>query len=266
MIQTGYGEREGQAPRALDLHQPLGTVVAGGVKHATVAAFLAQHNGGPRMAAHAGHDLRDPLSTIAATGSHQTPIAAFIARHFGHSTGHGIDEPAGTVTAGGGGKSSFVAPWFAKYYGTGDGARCDEPLHTVTVKDRMGHMQATLDAPPFAPEHETRAREVASFLREQGAWDGGEFVTLEIEGATFVVVDIGMRMLSPRELFNAQGFPADYVIDGVWEEREGDWHWRGFSKDVQVSCCGNSVCPPLAEAIVAANCGHLAVTAAEAVA
>ena len=64
LIQTGYGERTGQAPRALDLGRPLGTVVAGGAKHAACAAFLAQQNGGPRMGSHAGHDARDPLSTV----------------------------------------------------------------------------------------------------------------------------------------------------------------------------------------------------------
>ncbi|MCG6112890.1 MAG: DNA cytosine methyltransferase [Paracoccus sp.] len=224
MVQTGYGERLGQQPRALDVAAPLGTVVAGGAKHAPVAAFLAQQNGGPRMEAHAGHDARDPLSTVAASGSHQTPVAA----------------------------------WFAKYYGTGDGARTDEPCHTVTVKDRMGHMQAALAAPPFAPEHHARARAVADFLRAHDAWDGGEFVTLTIGGASYVVIDIGMRMLTPRELFRAQGFPADYVIEGVWDGLDTDSPtWRPFAKDVQVSCCGNSVCPPLAEALVAANCGHL---------
>jgi DNA (cytosine-5)-methyltransferase 1 len=260
MVQTGYGERTGQQPRALDVAAPLGTVVAGGAKHAPVAAFLAQQNGGPRMEAHAGHDARDPLSTIAASGSHQTPVAAFIAPQFGASTGHATDAPLGTVTAGGQGKSQLVASWFAKYYGTGDGARADEPCHTVTVKDRMGHMQAELAAPPFAPEHHAKARAVAEFLRTHDAWHGGEFVTLTIEGVSYVVVDIGMRMLTPRELFRAQGFPADYVIEGVWEGLETDDPvWVPFAKDVQVSCCGNSVCPPLAEALVAANCGHLRV-------
>ena len=100
---------------------------------------------------------------------------------------------------------------------------------------------------------------MAEFLRAHGAWDGGEFVTLTIEGVEFVVIDIGLRMLTPRELYRAQGFPDDYVIEGVWEEREDDWHWRAFPKDVQVSCVGNSVCPPLAEALIRANCGHLAV-------
>lgn len=224
MVHVGNGERAGQKPRALDVCAPLNTVVAGGVKHYPVAAFLAQQNGGPHMEAHAGHDARDPLSTIAATGSHQTPVAA----------------------------------WFAKYYGTGDGARTNDPMHTVTVKDRMAHMQAELAVPPFAPEHHDRARTVAEFLRAHDAWDGGEFVTLEIDGSTFIVIDIGMRMLTPRELFRAQGFPEDYVIEGVWrEDQVGEYRWEGFAKDVQVSCCGNSVCPPLAAAIVGANCQHL---------
>ncbi|RMC33741.1 DNA cytosine methyltransferase [Paracoccus alkanivorans] len=258
MVQTGYGERKGQAPRALDIGKPLGTVVSGGVKHAPCAAFLAQHNGGPRMNAHAGHDPREPISTVAATGSHQMPVSAFIARQFGASTGHAIDTPLGTITAGGQGKSQVVAPWFAKYYGTGDGARTDAPCHTVTVKDRFSHCEAELAAPPFGPEHYARAREVAEFLRAHDAWDGGEFVTLTIAGVEYVIVDIGMRMLTPRELFRAQGFPEDYVIEGVWERLDTEEPaWRAFPKDVQVSCCGNSVCPPLAEAIVEANCQHL---------
>lgn len=206
--------------------EPAHTITAGGAGLTTVAAFLAQQNGGPKMGAHAGHDPRDPISTIAASGSHQTPVAAF----------------------------------FAKYYGTGDGSATDEPLHTITVKDRMAHMQAALQAPPFGPEHHTRARTVADFLRAHGAWSGGEFVTLQIDGTDCVVTDIGMRMLTPRELFNAQGFPQDYVIEGHWTEQAGDWTWKTFPKDVQVSCCGNSVCPDLARAIIAANCDHLAVT------
>nr|WP_319250474.1 DNA cytosine methyltransferase [uncultured Celeribacter sp.] len=220
LIQTGYGERKGQAPRSLDINAPLGTVVAGGIKHATAAAFLAQQNGGPKMDNHAGRDLRDPMSTVTAAGSQQTPVAAF----------------------------------FAKYYGTGDGARMDEPIHTVTVKDRFAHTQAELSVPPFSPEHESRAREVADLLRAHGSWDGGEFVTLTIDGCEYVIVDIGLRMLTPRELFNAQGFPRDYVIEGTWDD---DGVFREFAKYVQVSCCGNSVCPDLAAALVRANCSHL---------
>lgn len=154
-------------------------------------------------------------------------------------------------------QNSLIAPFFAKYYGTGDGSRADEPLHTITVKDRMAHVQVDLAPPSFGPQHHARARQVADFLRAEGAWDGGEFVTLTIAGVDYVMTDIGMRMLTPRELFNAQGFEKDYVIEGVWDLKDGDYVWRPFPKDVQVSCCGNSVSPPIAEAIVRANCQHL---------
>ena len=86
-------------------------------------------------------------------------------------------------------------------------------------------------------------------------------MTLAIGGDTFVIVDIGMRMLTPRELYNAQGFPPDYVIDGGWHQQEDGSApvWVDFPKSVQVSCVGNSVSPPVMAALVAANCPDLAI-------
>ncbi|NDW31541.1 DNA cytosine methyltransferase [Salipiger sp. PrR007] len=222
MVHVGNGEREGQAPRALDITAPLNTVVAGGVKQYPVAAFFAQQNNDGR-GVHPGRPAGEPISTVTSSGSHQTPVAA----------------------------------WLAKYYGTGDGAPATEPMHTITTKDRIVPMQAELAAPPFDEAHAPRARQVAELMRQHGLWDDREFVTVEIGGTPFVIVDVGMRMLTPRELFNAQGFPADYVIEGVWHQRDGEWEFEAFPKDVQVSCVGNSVCPPLAEALVRSNCAHL---------
>ncbi|WP_417244406.1 DNA cytosine methyltransferase [Celeribacter sp.] len=222
MVHVGNGERKGQAPRALDITAPLNTVVAGGVKQYPVAAFLAQQNNDVR-GVHPGRPADEPISTVTSSGSHQTPVAA----------------------------------WLAKYYGTGDGAPATEPMHTITTKDRIVPMQAELAAPPFNETHAPRGRQVAELLRRPGLWDDREFVTLEIDGTSFVIVDVGMRMLTPRELFNAQGFPSDYVIEGVWREEGGEWEFEAFPKDVQVSCVGNSVCPPLAEALVRSNCEHL---------
>jgi DNA (cytosine-5)-methyltransferase 1 len=136
LVQAGYGEAKGQSPRCLDPHKPIGTIVAGGGKHAAAAAFLAQHNSA-RTGFNPGRPMSEPIATLTQTGSQQ----------------------------------SLVAPWFAKYYGAGTGARSDEPCHTITVKDRMAHTQAELKAPPFQPEHENRARQVAEFLRAHGAWD-----------------------------------------------------------------------------------------------
>ncbi|PZR60258.1 MAG: DNA methyltransferase, partial [Stutzerimonas stutzeri] len=233
-------------------------------QNCTAVAFMAQANNGKfEGGVHPGRPMDEAASTITQTGSHQQLVSAYIARQFGRSTGHGVDEPSHTIMADqDGGKSQIVMPYLQSYYGTGDGGREDEPSRTVTVRDRFGHVEATLDVPPFTEAQAARARQVADFLRSYGFWDEREFVTVEVEGVTFVIVDIGMRMLTPRELYNAQGFPPDYKIDGYWNRaRIGDNGgpvWVPFSKSVQVSCVGNSVCPPVAKALVAANAGHLA--------
>lgn len=253
-----YGPGAGGEDRSADVAEPLRTITTEN-RHAMAAVFVAQQNNDGRRigGVNPGRGAEEPLSTVTAAGAQQTPVMAFISRQFGTSTGHAIDAPLGTVTADGGGKSALVAPLFSKYYGTGDGARHDEPCHTVTVNDRFGHVEALLDIPPFRPEQAARARQVADFLRVHGFWDEREFVTLDIRGITVVIVDIGMRMLIPRELFNAQGFPPDYEIDGVWLGEGEDRHFVSFPKDVQVSCCGNSVSPNPYAAIVAANCNDL---------
>lgn len=252
-----YGPGAGGEDRSADVSEPLRTITTEN-RHAVATAFVAQQNNDSRRigGVNPGRGADEPLSTVTATGAQQSPVTAFIARQFGTSTGHAIDEPLGTTTAGWN-KSQLVAPFFSKYYGTGDGARHDEPCHTITVNDRFGHVETSIEVPPFRPEQEARARQVADFMRAHGFWDSREFVTLDIEGQTFVIVDIGMRMLSPRELFNAQGFPPDYVIDGVWEGEGDARHFVEFPKDVQVSCCGNSVSPFPYAALVAANCGDL---------
>jgi DNA (cytosine-5)-methyltransferase 1 len=272
--------------RAADAPHP--TVLAGGGHSAIIAPVLSYAQQGGRS-----RDVADPVHTITASDKDQNQVlaatlvgcggragqsrprgsdeptatitakadtcvaAAFIAQHNndsrrlgGVNPGRGAGEPLSTVTATGA-QQGVVAPFLQKYYGTGDGSQHDEPCHTVTTKDRHGHVEATLSAPPFTPEMEARAREVAEFMREYGFWDDREFVTLTIGAAVFVIVDIGMRMLTPRELYNAQGFPPDYEI-----ERGTDGHV--FSKSVQVSCVGNSVCPPVAAALVKSNCSHLA--------
>ncbi|WP_245281362.1 DNA cytosine methyltransferase [Rhizobium sp. AAP43] len=290
---VGCGGRAGQSrPRGGD--EPVATLTTK-ADNCVATAFIAQQNNDSRRlgGVNPGRGVDEPLSTVTATGAQQMPVTAFIARQFGESTGHAIDEPLGTVTAGvnksqlvtpylshlytsntaggqgdlrmpiktvtaGGGHAAYVAPYLQKYYGTGDGSRHDEPCHTVTTNDRFGHVEASIEVPPFRPEQEGRAREVADFMRAHGFWDSREFVTLDIAGQTFVIVDIGMRMLTPRELFNAQGFPSDYVIDGAWQGEGEDRRYVEFPKDVQVSCCGNSVSPYPYAALVAANCGELA--------
>ncbi|MGV0909245.1 DNA cytosine methyltransferase [Martelella sp. FOR1707] len=244
---------KGSARRDSAVTAPHPTVLAGGGHSALVIPSLFGCGGRAGQSRPRGGN--EPLHTV--TAKADTCIAAaFVAQHNndsrrdgGVNPGRPMDAPLSTITASGA-QQGAVAAYCAKYFGTGDGADYGGPLHTVTTKDRFGHVQAALDAPPFTEEQADRARLVAAFLRKHGFWDDREFVTLTIGDASFVVVDIGMRMLTPRELFNAQGFPADYEID-----RGPDG--QAFTKSQQVSACGNSVCPPVAAALVAANCGHL---------
>lgn len=224
MVQTGYGEREGQEPRALDVEAPLGTVVAGGAKHAAVTAFLAQHNAGPRPGAPA-HDARDPVSALTTTGSQQAVVSAGLMNMKGSDRRMtSVEEPNPTVTADGTHQAE-VRAFLMKYYGVDQDPRLEEPLSTVTTRDRFG--------------------------------------IVTVEGVDYEIVDIGMRMLTPRELFKAQGFPAEYEIEtGVFDGGER----RTLTRTAQVRMCGNSVCPPIAAALVRANCADLAVQREEAAA
>lgn len=206
LIQMGYGERPGQEPRVLNLNNPLGTVTAGGNKFATVSAFLAKHYG----------------------GNYQ-------------GSGIGLDEPVHSVTTVD--HHAVVASHLVKLRGTcRDGQRTDTPMPTITAGGQhVGEVETTL-----AVEHydEQRAQQVLAFLQEYCGEDCTGLV--EIAGVTYRIVDIGMRMLQPHELYRAQGFPEWYIIDQ-------DYRGVKYAKDKQVARCGNAVPPPFAEALVRAN-------------
>lgn len=249
--------------------EPTHTITAGGAHLHTVAAFLAQNNiDGRTGEGNPGRPAGEPLSTVLQTGSHQGVVAAHLVRQFGTAVGSSLDDPAKTVMAdGGGGKTQIATSFLTKYYGVHQDSGIDEPVHTATAKARFGLVEVLGALPPFGPEHHARARAVADLLRAHDLWDDREFVTFELEGMTVVLTDIGMRMLVPRELFRAQGFPESYEIEtGVFPiEREAggacwtEYERRPISKTDQVAKCGNSVSPPMACALVAANCGDLAV-------
>lgn len=206
MSQTGYGERDGQKPRALDLHDPLGTLVGAGQKHALVAATLAKLRGTNDAA-----DVEEALHTVSAQGNHHALVAAHLTHNYTSNTNGGegdLEEPLKTVTTGN--HVGLVYAFLQSYYGEGVGQELDEPARTVTTKDGWG------------------------------------LVTVEVEGIPHVIVDIALRMLQPRELYRAQGFPDSYRIEyGADGER--------LTKTTQVRMVGNSVCPPQAAALVSAN-------------
>lgn len=235
LIQTGYGERPGQQPRVPGLEKPLGTVVAG-QKHALVSAFLAKHYTGV-----VGSSLAAPMGTAttvdhhslitahmvtidnqSSAGGHSAATAplkttvtenrhALVTSHMvklrGDNVGAPATDPLHTISAQGT-HHGEVRAFLVKYYGTNQDPVMREPLHTITTKDRFG--------------------------------------LVLVHGEPYAIVDIGLRMLTPRELYRAQGFPESYRIDrGTAGEP--------ITKTAQVRMCGNSVCPPLARALVAAN-------------
>lgn len=248
LVQTGYGEREGQMPRALDIGKPLGTVVGGAAKHALVSAFLAKHYTGV-----VGSDLNDSMGTITAVDHHSLVAANLV--HMGHGEqstngakrwSHGVRDvgvPLNTVAASGM-PAAVVTSNLVKLRNNCVGQEVAEPLGTVTTG---GH---------FA---EVRAFLLSYYSTDQDPKIGGPLPTattkdrfglVTIHGQDYQIVDIGMRMLTPRELFKAQGFPDSYII--------GDDESQGLklTKTAQVRMCGNSVCPPLAEALARANFAH----------
>jgi DNA (cytosine-5)-methyltransferase 1 len=223
-----------------------------------VAASVVKMRGSPESHA-PGHPVEEPGHTISAGGTHHGVVAAYVAQHNGgangHQTiGHPVAAPASTISSKGS-QQQLVGCTCLPYYGSEDeGCGVEEPARTVTTRDRFG-IAPVIGAPhPLTPEQEEGARRVAAFLREHGVEFAGEFASVQIRGETFVIVDIGMRMLKPRELYLAQGFPGGYIIDrGLDEDETGRAFQILLTGTEQVRMVGNSVSPPMAESLVAAN-------------
>jgi len=193
------------------------------VPGANVVPFITEH---ANASSQRNMDANEPLRTQCAQvkGGHFGLVTAFLAKHYTGVVGTGVDGPFHTVTSQDHHSlvqstlikkdadtlhREKVRAFLIKYYGTGEGQSANSPLHTITTKDRYG--------------------------------------IVTVKGEDYDIVDIGMRMMQPRELFRAQGFPDDYVI--------GDNAEQGLklTKTAQVRLCGNSVCPQLAKALVQAN-------------
>jgi DNA (cytosine-5)-methyltransferase 1 len=135
LVQTGYGERAGQAPRAPGLDKPLGTVVAGGAKHALVSAFLAKHYGGNYEGPGVG--MAQPASTITTT-DHHALVSSHMVKMYGTTTGSDAGAPMPTITSGGN-HIGEVRAFLVKYYSEGGQDQgCRDPMHTIPTKDRLG--------------------------------------------------------------------------------------------------------------------------------
>lgn len=192
-----------------------------------LAAYIEQANGGPNGNPVPSHDARKPLSTIVGKGCAQRVIAAHL-QHASTSNCNGgrgrVDLPLRTVMAGGQHHAVVeavlspeaeagalrVAAFLVNYYGNGQPLDVREPLDTITTRDRLA------------------------------------LVTVHLHGQPYVIVDIGLRMLTPAELYRAQGFPAGYIIDRTADGRR-------LTQAQAVRMVGNSVSPPPLAAIACAN-------------
>lgn len=223
--------------------EPSATITAGGGgKSQLVSAFLAKHYGGNYTGPGVGLD--EPTHAVTTVDHHAVVAAHLMVNNTGHPGGS-VESPAHTVTTGN--HHAVVASHLVKLRGTcRDGQLTDAPMPTITAGGQhVGEVETTL-----AVEHydEQRAQQVLAFLQEYCGEDSTGLV--EIAGVTYRIVDIGMRMLQPHELYRAQGFPEWYIIDQ-------DYHGVKYAKDKQIARCGNAVPPPFAEALVRANLPEL---------
>lgn len=160
----------------------------------------------------AGETLENPLPTVT-SWDHNSVVTANLIQMNNHCDGKDIRQPLPTITAGDG-HFGEVRAFLIKYYGQGTGQDIKAPLDTVTAQDRFG--------------------------------------LVTINGTDYQIVDIGLRMLEPRELYGCQGFPDDYIIDH-------DYTGKTYPRSEQVRRCGNAVCPPIPAALVKANLPELCV-------
>lgn len=264
-----------------DAEAPLGAVTAGGLHHSVVAASLVRQFGKSNAA-----DVEQPMPTIVAGGGGKTLQvgATLIQTGYGEREGQApraidAEQPLGTVVAGGG-KHAAVAAFLAQHNTergnrANPGQPADKPISTITGRGTQQQVVQTtlIEAGELPADVMDRAVQVAAFLVKYYGSQIGQYqpvdqpldtitvkprfavVTVTIDAVTFVLVDIGMRMLEPRELSRAQGFPENYILDPeCWYRTDsGARKFGKLPKTHQIAKIGNSVCPGLAEALARAN-------------
>lgn len=186
------------------------------VEDGRAMSFIIQYHGETKDGDSRGQLLTEPIKTID-TSNRYGLVSAFVAKYYKTGIGQGCDEPIHTITTSPG-HFGLVSAFLIKYYGSGTGQQVNEPLATITTKDRFGLVNVVLD----------------------------------IKGEKYIISDIFLRMLKPRELMLMQGFPEDYIIDR-------DYKWQSYPIAKQVARIGNSVVPIMAKKLVEANCPYLKV-------
>lgn len=282
IVPIGYGERTGQQPRIHDIKEPLPTVVSSG-KHYLCEPYMVQI-GQTGFTADRSRDIRDPLSTVVSKNEHCLISPTLIQYHSEttkkETRGQQVTEPIMTVD--GSNRYGLVTSFLHKYYdggykGSGDSLK--NPLPTVTSWDHNSVCAATLiqmnnhcdgrdikEPIPTITSGDGHFGEVRAFLIKYYGQGTGQdikdpldtvtaqdrFGLVTVGGVDYQIVDIGLRMLEPKELYGCQGFPDDYIIDH-------DYAGNSYPRSEQVKRCGNAVCPPIPAALVRANLPELCV-------
>lgn len=256
-VSTYFGERNGEADgRGATLDKPLSTITSGGMRHSLISPVLIGIDN--KSSKSASWSPETPLTTIVTENRH-----ALVENHMvqlshaikfrGQNYGYDLKEPTHTITAGGM-HQGVVTSYLNSFYGNADdiGSSMNDPLRTVTTKDRFSKVDLILDYVTGALwDGETMARIIAvrEFIQTycgDNLSDDEHMGIVTIKGLKYQIVDIKLRMLKPRELYKAQGFRDDYIIDRTVDHKP-------ITGTAQVRMVGNSVCPPAAEAIIRSN-------------
>ena len=240
--QTGF-----TADRSKDVRDPLTTIVSKN-EHCLIETKLAPYMG-TNTTNHPGGSCEDPLHTIT-TGNQQCLISPTLIQYHsetaqGEVRGQTIKDPIMTVD--GSNRYGLVTSFLSKFYKSGTGQDLREPLHTITTSPgHFGEVRAFL----VKYYGQGTGQDIKEPLDTITSRDRFGLVT--IKGVDYQIVDIGLRMLEPRELYGCQGFPDDYIIDH-------DYTGKIYPRSEQVRRCGNAVCPPIPAALVRANLPELCV-------
>ena len=190
-----------------------------------------------------GQGMDEPIMTLDAANRYGLSVA-YLAEYFQNGRPLDVKSPLHTSTTKD--RECVVETFISKFYKTGIGQKPDEPLHTVTTSaGHFGIVTVKMNRSEMNLHHWNEVRELLNAYCGY-AIAADEILLLDVNGTMYFISDIGLRMLTPRELYAANGFPPDYIIDH-------DYTGRAYGKTKQVARCGNAVPPPFAEALVRAN-------------
>lgn len=249
-----YHTEQTENVRAAGLGAPINTVDASNRYGLTCANLVEYYGNGVPL------DLSEPMHTVTAH-DREALVSAHIKKYFDggyKGCGDRADAPLSTVTATQ--RHGVCAAHIAEFKGQDIGQSVASPLRTITASaGEFAQCRAVLSKDGGNLGHWPEIRELLNRYCGYHLADD-EVILLMIQGIAYYIADITLRMLTPRELYNAMGFPPDYVIDR-------DYLGNAYGKTKQVARCGNAVCPPMAEAMVRANlpewCGDKITTMAK---